>query len=89
MTLFWGRDDDGDAPSRAWYNTNSRGQTHPVESMPANAFGLHDIVGDVWRWTEDCHADNYASAPTDVSAAESGSTCLHAVMGFRVARRLP
>lgn len=116
-TLFWWGDDDGDAPSRAWYNTNSRGQTHPVGSKPANAFGLYDIVGDVWQWTEDCYADNYANAPTDGSAAESGSTCLRvdrggswfypawllrsatrernpadyrdAVMGFRVARRLP
>ena len=40
-------------------------QTAPVGSFPANSFGLHDMVGNVWEWTEDCWNRNYDGAPAD------------------------
>ena len=64
-TRFWWGDDDGPAPSHAWYRDNSGGHTHEVGAWPANPFGLRDIVGDVWQWTQDCYAESYAGAPTD------------------------
>ena len=30
-------------------------QTAPVGSFAANGFGLYDMVGNVWKWVEDCH----------------------------------
>ena len=80
-TRFWWGDDDGGAAGYAWYKGNSGGQTHPVGSKPVNPFGLYDMVGDVWQWTEDCYADSYADAPTDGSAAETGNACLRVDRG--------
>lgn len=49
-----------------------RGQTVQVGSFPANAFGLHDVHGNVWEWIEDCWNDRYAGAPANGTAWTSG-----------------
>lgn len=46
--------------------------TAPVGSYRSNRFGLHDIIGNVYEWTEDCRNKNYRRAPTDGSPWTAG-----------------
>jgi len=52
----------------------------PVGSLEANVFGAHDVIGNVWEWTEDCHVVPYGVQPTDGSAYQVDGPCDRRVM---------
>lgn len=55
--------------------------TAPAGSFSPNAFGLHDALGNVWEWTQDCWNDRYVQAPNDGSAWETGDCGRRVVRG--------
>jgi formylglycine-generating enzyme required for sulfatase activity len=60
--------------------------TAPVGSFPPNAFGLYDMVGNVWQWTDDCYQESYKGAPADGSAWTNGPTWTNDFCADRVVR---
>jgi formylglycine-generating enzyme required for sulfatase activity len=55
-------------------------RTAAVGSFPPNQFGLYDVIGNVFQWTEDCVHGNYNGAPTDGSAWIEGGVCTNRVV---------
>lgn len=58
----------------AWYNFNSGGTCHPVGMKKTNAFGLHDMQGNVSEWVWDFYNEEYTpkDSVTDPPASASG-----------------
>jgi len=65
LNKYCGGDNGG---AVAWNMDNSDFTTHLVGQKQANGFGLYDMSGNVWEWTQDCWHDNFQGAPVDGSA---------------------
>ncbi len=68
-------------------NCNGCGQTWtgrelaPVGTFGPNAFGIYDMLGNVWQWVGDCWNESYIGAPSDGHAWASGDCTKKVIRG--------
>jgi formylglycine-generating enzyme required for sulfatase activity len=89
---FWFGDDEKELCKYGNFNDQKAGnsgapcddgydRTSPAGHYAPNAFGLYDMAGNAWQWTEDCWHSNYSGAPADGSAWTTSCKTGHVVRG--------
>lgn len=85
----WGEDPEAGCVEANYYDQSAAGQrpwdpvacddghaiVAPVGSLEKNGFGVHDIIGNVWEWVEDCYIMPFGTQPTDGSAHQVDGVC--------------
>jgi formylglycine-generating enzyme required for sulfatase activity len=76
----------------AWFRANSGGVVHEVATRLANAWGLHDMLGNVWEWCADGHSQQLPGGvdpcqPGTTERIIRGASCAHPPRACRPAAR--
>jgi formylglycine-generating enzyme required for sulfatase activity len=86
--FWWGSaisTDQANYDGRITYAGGPRGErrraTLPVDSFQANPWGLHNVHGNAWDWTEDCWNSANAGNPGDGSPRLTGDCTLRVIRG--------
>jgi formylglycine-generating enzyme required for sulfatase activity len=86
--FWWGRiisTDQANYNGNITYAGGAKGEwrkaTVPVDSFTANLWGLYNVHGNVWEWTEDCWNERNAGNPGDGTARSTGDCSLRVLRG--------
>ena len=72
-TKYYFGDDDALLEQYAWFNKNDKGATHPVGQLKPNAWGLYDMMGNVWEWVQDWRGPYAAGHQVDPQGPATGN----------------
>jgi formylglycine-generating enzyme required for sulfatase activity len=67
-TVYPFGNDSAQLKKYAWYAANSDGHYHKVGELLPNAWGLHDMLGNVAEWTLDQYDETFYSTLSDTSS---------------------
>ena len=57
----------------AWYFDNNNGKTHPVGQKLPTPWGLYDMHGNVWEWSQDWWGEYPGGTVIDPQGSATGS----------------
>lgn len=83
----WGRNQISCDRARYYDNDCKSNFTVEVGSYPVNGFGLYDIIGNVWEWTQSNYTETYSGAAVQQDRVLRGGSWINDPQNARSANR--